>query len=70
MKHYTIHIALTDELVIKKLNLIENTTGLPNDVQTLEDVCTALLKSIIVNKEDLITQDLMAELGFARQPEE
>lgn len=64
MKYIQLGIHLTDELGIKSVTIDHNDTSLPSDSDLIKRVSMTVLKSLILNKEDVIVQDLINELGI------
>jgi len=65
MKHYIqLGVHLNEGLVIKAVTIDENTTDIPSDSKLIKRVAFNLLKSIQLNKEDLMLQDLLNELDI------
>ncbi|MEN6624541.1 MAG: hypothetical protein ABFD50_23715 [Smithella sp.] len=64
MKHIFLSIELSDELGIKSVTLSHNDTGLKSDSELVKMVAYALLKAYTANKEDVMIQDLLNEVGI------
>lgn len=61
-------VHLNENLGIKAVTIDHNTTRLPSDSQLLKRVAFTLLKSIELNKEDVMLQDLLNDLNICHQP--
>lgn len=55
-----------DNLGLKSIIWNTNTTDLPSDSSTLEALAITILKSIRLNSDDLVIQDLLNELNIKR----
>lgn len=64
MKHIILSIELSDELGIKSVTLTHNDTGLKSDSELIKQVAYTILRSYSANKEDVIIQDLLNEVGI------
>lgn len=64
MKHINFTIELSDELGIKVVSITHNDTGLKTDSELVKTVAFNLLKSFIVNKDDVLLQDLLREANI------
>lgn len=60
-------VHLNERLGIKAVTIDHNTTDLPSDSELIKRVAFTLLKSIHLNKEDVMLQDLLNELDISRQ---
>lgn len=60
-------VHLNERLGIKAVTIDHNTTDLPSDSELIKRVAFTLLKSIQLNKEDVMLQDLLNELDISRQ---
>lgn len=60
-------VHLNERLGIKAITIDHNTTDLPSDSELIKRVAFTLLKSIHLNKEDVMLQDLLNELDISRQ---
>jgi len=65
MKYIQLGITLNDDLAIKSVIIQHNDTGLEDDYKLLKLVSIALLKSVILNEEDLELKDILKECGIA-----
>ena len=65
MKYIQLGITLNDDLAIKSAIIYHNDTGLEDDYKLIELVSIALLKSVILNKEDLELRDILKECGIS-----
>lgn len=64
-KQITLSFHLEGEnLGLKSVTFDVNETDLPNDSELLKMLATTLLKSIIINKQDVLVQDLLNELDI------
>jgi len=68
MKHIQLLIHLSEDLVLKSVEIEYNDTGHPDDSKLLEMVAYTLLKALKRNKEDIKVQDLLNELKIERTP--
>jgi len=66
MKNIQISISLSDDLGIKAIVYNYNDTELPSNSETLGNIAIAILKSLHLNKDDLLIQDLLNELDISR----
>lgn len=66
MKYIQLGINLTDDLGIRSVVVGINTTDLPSDSHLIEIVAFTLLKSLSLNKDSVMVQDLLNELGIER----
>lgn len=65
--HYIqIGIHLDDQLGIKKATIDENTTHLPSNSELIYRVAITLIRSLHLNKHDVMIQDLLNELDIAK----
>ena len=60
-------IHLNERLGITSATIDHNTTDLPSDSELIKRVAFTLLKSLQLNKEDVMLQDLLNELDITRQ---
>lgn len=66
MKNIQLSISLSDDLGIKAIVYNYNDTELPSNSETLGNIAIAILKSLHLNKDDLLIQDLLNELDISR----
>ena len=66
MKNIQLSISLSDDLGIKAIVYDYNDTELPSNSETLGNIAIAILKSLHLNKDDLLIQDLLNELDISR----
>lgn len=66
MKNIQLSISLSDDLGIKAIVYNYNDTELPSTSETLGNIAIAILKSLHLNKDDLLIQDLLNELDISR----
>lgn len=65
--HYIqIGVHLDDQLGIKKATIEWNSTHLPSDSELIKRVAMTLLRSLHLNKHDVMIQDLLNELDIAK----
>lgn len=65
MKYIQLGLHLTDDdLGLKKVTIDHNDTDLESNSKLLELVAFAIIKSLRLNKESLMVQDLLSELGI------
>jgi len=64
MRSIELDIVLTDDLGIKSCIINYNDTELPNNSYLIEKIAIGLLKAIYINKDDILIQDLLAELNM------
>ena len=57
---------LSDDLGLKSITFDYNDTKLPSSSETLGNIAIAILRAIEVNKDDLVIQDLLSELGIKK----
>jgi len=55
---------LTKELGLKSIIIDCNTTNMPSDSELVKKLAFTVLKSIQLNKEDILVQDLLNEIGI------
>lgn len=55
---------LTDDLRIKNIIYEYNDTNLPSNSETLGNIAVAILRSLKLNKDSLVVQDLLIELNI------
>lgn len=60
-------IHLNDKLGIQSATIDANTTDLPSNSELIKKVAIGLLKSLHLNKEDVMLQDLLNELDIKRE---
>lgn len=66
MKNIQLSISLSDDLGLKAIVYDYNDTELPSNSETLGNIAIAILKSLHLNKDDLLIQDLLNELDISR----
>ena len=64
MKMIILTFELTDDLGIKSIAYDYNDTELPSNSESLGKIAMAIIKSISLNKDSLIVQDLLNELNI------
>ena len=69
MKYINLGITLTDELGIKSVVIYANDTELESDSGLIKLLAYALLKSMVLNKDDLELQDLLSKYGISKSIE-
>ncbi len=67
MKHVQLTLHMTDELALKSVSIDFNSTHFPNDSKLVKLACLTLLKSLHLNKDSVLVQDLLYELGIETQ---
>jgi hypothetical protein len=60
-------VKLNDNLGLTHVTVDINTTDLPSDSKLVKEVAIALLKALKSNKDSVQVQDLLNELGIARE---
>lgn len=69
MKLVQLSIGLTDKLGIKQIVFDHNDTGLESNAELLKRIAIALLKGLELNKDDILIQDLLSDLGIRKSDE-
>lgn len=64
MKYVTVVFCLTDDLLLKEIVIDSNDTELPSDSDLLKKLSCATLKSLHLNKDSVMVQDLLNELDI------
>ena len=64
MAAISLMINLNDELGITSIVYSYNDTELPSNSETLGKISLAILKSLHLNKDSLLVQDLLSELNI------
>lgn len=57
-------VYLNEDLGVTRIEINYNTTDLPSDSVLVKRVCFTLLKSLVLNNQDVILQDLLNELNI------
>jgi hypothetical protein len=66
MKTIQLTFNLSEDLAMKSIVYSYNDTDLPSNSETLGNIAIAMLRSLNLNKDDLIVQDLLIELDIKR----
>lgn len=66
MKTINLSLILNERLGLKSVTINYNDTDLPSDSELIRKVSITLLKSLSLNKDTIIVQDLLNELGIER----
>ena len=66
MKNIQLSIRLSDDLGVKGITIDYNDTDLESDSELVKRICFTLLKSIELNKEDIMVQDLLNSLEITK----
>lgn len=66
MKTIQLTFNLSEDLAMKSIIYSYNDTDLPSNSETLGNIAIAMLRSLNLNKDDLIVQDLLIELDIKR----
>ena len=64
MKIIQLLFEVSDDLSLKSVTVEYNGTDLASDSTLIKNLCTATLKSLINNKDSVVVQDLLNELGI------
>ena len=67
MKHIILDFKFTDDLGLKSTVIDYNDTDLNNDSDLLRMIAFTLLKALHINKDDIVLQDLLNEIGIKRE---
>lgn len=70
MRFIQLTVTMDDEYVLKYVSVDLNTTDLPSDSKLVKQIAIAILKSLKLNKDDIMIQDLLNELNIKKQPKE
>jgi hypothetical protein len=64
MNTIQLSFSIGDEYRLKSVSFVYNDTDLPDDSTTLKNLAVALLKSLKINQDSVMVQDLLNELDI------
>jgi hypothetical protein len=63
-----VQYVLNEDLGLKSVSIDINTTDLNSDSELIKKLAITVLKALSMNKEDVMVQDLLNDLGIERTP--